>query len=292
MTLKLACADFAFPLLPHDHVLDLIAALRFNGVDIGLFEGRSHRWPSREFVQVAKSARQLGRKLADRGLRAADVFLQMAPDFVPYAINHPQPARRRKARDWFLKMLDYAAGCGARHVTILPGVYFADEPRPASRARCHEELAWRVERGHAQGITCSVEPHVGSIAPSPREAEKLIQHVSGLTLTLDYTHFTRKGMPDAAVEPLLPYATHFHVRGACKGRLQTSFDKNTIDYRRVVQQMHKVGYAGWIGIEYIWIDWEHGNENDCLSETIRFRDFLASVWQPDPIGHSRRGAER
>ena len=27
MTLKLACADFAFPLLPHDHVLDLIAAL-------------------------------------------------------------------------------------------------------------------------------------------------------------------------------------------------------------------------------------------------------------------------
>ena len=131
-----------------------------------------------------------------------------------------------------------------------------------------------MERGRARDITCSVEPHVGSIAPSPREAQKLVQHVPGLTLTLDYTHFARKGMPDAAVEPLLAYATHFHVRGACKGRLQTSFDKNTIDYRRIVQQMHKVGYAGWIGIEYIWIDWEHGNENDCLSETIRFRDFL------------------
>ena len=201
----------------------------------------------------------------------------MAPDFVPLAVNHPQRARRRKARDWFLQMLDYATGCGAEHVTVLPGVYFPDEPRADSRARCHDELAWRVERSRARDITLGVEPHVGSIAPSPREAQKLVQHVPGLTLTLDYTHFARKGMPDASVEPLLAWATHFHVRGACKGRLQTSFDKNTIDYRRIVQQMHKVGYSGWIGIEYIWIDWEHGNENDCLSETIRFRDFLQSV---------------
>ena len=88
------------------------------------------------------------------------------------------------------------------------------------------------------------------------------------------------------------YATHFHVRGACKGRLQTSFDKNTIDYRRVVEQMHKVGYAGWIGIEYIWIDWEHGNENDCLSETIRFRDFLRSRGSRARSDAARRGAER
>jgi hypothetical protein len=41
--------------------------------------------------------------------------------------------------------------------------------------------------------------------------------------------------------------------------------------------MRKTRYAGWIGIEYIWIDWEHGNENDCLSETIRFRDFLRGM---------------
>jgi sugar phosphate isomerase/epimerase len=282
MTLKLACADFAFPLLPHDRVLDLIAALEFEGVDIGLFEGRSHLWPSRELADAAKSVRQLGRKLADRGLRAADVFLQMAPDFVPYAINHPQASRRRKARTWFLQTLDYAAGCGARHVTVLPGVYFPDEPASASRARCCDELAWRLEQGRGVGITCSVEPHVGSIAPSPQAADKLVRDVPGLTLTLDYTHFTRLGMPDARVEPLLSNATHFHVRGARKGRLQTSFQKNTIDYRRIVQQMQQVGYAGWIGIEYIWIDWEHGNENDCLSETILFRDFLRSAWRPRP----------
>ena len=135
MKTKLACADFAFPLLPHDAVLDLVAALQFEGVDIGLFEGRSHLWPSREFSNVAKSARELGRKLTDRGLQAADVFLQMGPISGRLRSITRQSSRRRKARDWFLKTLEYAAGCGAKHATCLPGVYFDEERRPASWSR-------------------------------------------------------------------------------------------------------------------------------------------------------------
>src|SRR5689334_24102051 len=97
--MKLACADFTFPLLPHDRVLDLIAMLEFDGVDIGLFEARSHLWPSKEFSSSQKNGKRLGNELDRRGLKCADVFLQMAPDFVPYAINHPEASRRKKARD-------------------------------------------------------------------------------------------------------------------------------------------------------------------------------------------------
>src|ERR1700721_649232 len=57
MALKLACADFTFPLLPHDKSLDLIAMLGFEGVDVGLFEGRSHLWPSRVFRDLKAAAR-------------------------------------------------------------------------------------------------------------------------------------------------------------------------------------------------------------------------------------------
>ena len=57
MSMKLACADFTFPLLPHDNVLKLIALMDLQGVDIGLFEERSHLWPSREFEDIEKSAR-------------------------------------------------------------------------------------------------------------------------------------------------------------------------------------------------------------------------------------------
>jgi sugar phosphate isomerase/epimerase len=274
MKLKLATADFSFPLLDHDRVLDLIQLLEFDGVDIGLFEGRSHLWPSREFKNVSRASAQLRRKLKARRLSCADVFLQMAPDFVPYAINHPQAARRRKARDWFLKTLDYAEGVGARHVTTLPGVSFPGESPRDSWERCRDELAWRVAQAGNRGVVFGVEAHVGSIAPTPEAAERLVGSVPGLTLTLDYTHFTRRGVADSAIEPLTKYASHFHARGARRGRLQASFKKNTIDYRRLLRALARCGYSGYIGVEYVWIDWEHCNEVDNLSETILLRDFL------------------
>jgi sugar phosphate isomerase/epimerase len=277
MKLKLACADFTFPLLDHDRALDLIALLEFRAVDIGLFEGRSHLWPSRVFKNVDKSARGLTRKLQDRGLGAADIFLQTAPDFVSLAPNHPDPKRRRKARDLFLRALDFAAACGSRHVSALPGVRFADEPLGASFDRCSHELAWRCEQAASRQLVFSVEAHVGSIVPTPRQALRLVQTTPGLTLTLDYTHFTRSGIEDEQVEPLIAHASHFHVRGARKGRLQASFQENVIDYGRVVRAMHATGYRGYLGIEYVWIDWEHCNEVDNLSETIRFRDFFRSL---------------
>lgn len=274
---KLACADFTFPLLEHDKVLDLIGALDLDGVDIGLFEGRSHLWPTREFADIAKSAKSLRGKLSDRGLQPADVFLQLDPDFVPYAINHPDAGRRRHARDMFLRTLEYASALGSPHVTTLPGVYFeSDEPAADSWQRSQDELAWRVQQSKQHGITFSVEAHVGSLAPNPREAERMVRGVPGLSLTLDYTHFTRIGLLDAEIEPLVAFATHFHVRGARQDRLQASFKDNAIDYSSVLDAMRASRYQGYLGIEYVWIDWEHCNESDNLSETILFRDFLRS----------------
>jgi len=102
----------------------------------------------------------------------------------------------------------------------------------------------------------------------------MIRAVPGLTLTLDYTHSAHQGVSDKDVEPMIEYASHFHVRGGFKGRLQSSFRENAIDYGRIVTAMCKTNYAGWIGVEYVWIDWKRRNECDNLSETIFFRDFF------------------
>lgn len=256
----------------------MIALLEFKGVDIGLFEGRSHLWPSREFKHLDKQAEKLRRKLADRGMKAADIYLQTAPEFVSLAANHPDPRRRKKAREWFLQTLDFAVACDCRHVSALPGVPFAEEESAAkSLGRCVEELAWRCEQAKARKLVFGIEAHVGSIVPRPAQVLKLLEKVPGLTLTLDYTHFTRVGIPDAQIEPLVRHASHFHARGARKGRLQTSFKENAIDYRRVLAAMRASGYRGKLGIEYVWIDWEHCNEVDNVSETILFRDFFRSL---------------
>jgi len=279
MQLKLACADFTFPLLSHDAALKLIAMMGFQGVDIGLFQDRSHLMPSTEFADAAKRARELRAKLDDLGLVSADVFLQMAPSFVDFAVNHPEAGRRAKARDWFSRTLDYANLLGCKHVTTLPGVAFETVSHAASLARSAEELFWRVEQSNQAGITFGVEAHVGSLVPSPEEALELVAMTPGLTLTLDYTHFTRAGMPDSRIAPMIRHASHFHARGARTGRLQTRVPENTIDYAAVLAEMVKAGYSGWVGIEYVWIDWEHCNECDNVSETIQLRDQILGFAQ-------------
>ncbi len=279
MNLRLACADFTFPLLDHDQVLDLVKLLGFDGIDIGLFEGRSHLWPSKEFISTTASARELAKKLKDRDLEPADVFLQTAPDFISLAPNHPEISQRRKARDMFERTLEYAAACGSHHVSALPGVNFDTQASFDSWNCCCEELAWRCERAQSAKLIFGIEAHIGSIAPTPTKALELVNAVPGLTLTLDYTHFIRDGFSDEDVEPLVAHATHFHVRGAQKDRLQCSFKNNAIDYGRVLEAMRATDYEGYLGVEYVWVDWEHCNEVDNLSETILFRDLLRASMQ-------------
>ncbi|MFZ4616870.1 MAG: sugar phosphate isomerase/epimerase family protein [Rectinemataceae bacterium] len=277
MAFKLACADFTFPLLPHDKVLDLIAMLDFDGVDIGLFEDRSHLWPSRAFANIKKNARELGDKLRSRGLEAADIFLQTALDFTTVAPNHPDLPVRTRAREYFLKTLEFTLECGGKHVSALPGVLFEGESKEASHARCFEELGWRCDEARKAGLVFSVEAHLGSIAPTPAAAMDLVRNTPGLTLTLDYTHFTKLGFTDAEIEVLIPHASHFHARGAAKDRLQTPVKESSIDYARVVSVMKKENYKGYIGIEYTWTEWENCNRTDNVSETILLRDLVSKA---------------
>lgn len=274
--MKLSCTDFSFPLLQHEAALQIISLLGLRGADIGLFAGRSHLRPETELRKPEKNGAALRRRLAGHGLAAADIFLQVHENFTDFAVNHPNIKRRNFAREQFLRTLDYAAAAGSKHVTILPGVIFKTEPRAKSLARTAEELSWRVAQAAAMKLTVAVEPHVGSITDTPERALQLAALTPGLGITLDYAHFTRAGVPDSHIEPLAARATHFHARCARKGRLQSSFKQNTIDFRRVVKRLKQFNFKGWIALEYVWIDWEHCNEVDVLAETIQLRDELIS----------------
>lgn len=275
---KFACADFTFPLLKHDQVLKLISMMGFDGVDIGLFEGRSHLQPSGEFHSLKKKVEALLGKLDGNGLVAADVFLQCDNDFALYAVNHSDPARREFARNWFLKTLEYASLLKAHHVTILPGVDFKKDPEGDFK-RAMDELGWRVEKAKAYKITVGVEAHVGSLVQRPKRVEQLVRGVEGLTLTLDYTHFVRLGISEKEYSILMQYASHFHARNAAPGHLQTVFNENTIDYKKVVESMLKTKYKGFIGVEFVWQEWENGNRVDNVSETILLRNYIAEQWK-------------
>ena len=274
MKLNLSCTDFSFPLLEHNRALAVIALLGLRGVDIGLFEGHGHLKPSRELLKPVRNGTALKRNLAAHGLKATDIFLQIHAGFVEFAINHPEAKRREFAREQFLRALDYANAAGSTHITVLPGVTFVGESRGASVSRSADELAWRVGQAKAAKLQLAVEPHVGSLIDTPERSLDLAKRVPGLGFTLDYAHFTRAGISDARIEPLTQFATHLHARAARRGRLQSSLKENTIDFSRIVKALAKNKFVGWIALEYIWIDWEHCNEVDVISETILLRNEL------------------
>ncbi|MEA5003293.1 MAG: sugar phosphate isomerase/epimerase family protein [Christensenella sp.] len=268
MGYRYACADFTFPLLEHQNVLELIRLLGFDGVDIGLFQDRSHLQPSDELKDPSTSGEKLKQSVQDAGIAVADVFLQSDLDFSVRAINHPDDLVRKEEREQFSKFLDYALAAHSGHITCLPGVHFAQEAYEQSYARATEELLWRVGEARRAGIAFGIEAHIGGIVDTPEKTARLIADVDGLTLTLDYTHFVRMGITDEQIQPLMPYASHFHARGAAKGKLQTVRAENTIDYDAVMREMKKTGYQGFVGIEYTWTEWEDCNRTDNVSESI------------------------
>ena len=275
MKLKLACADYSFPILPHDQVLQIISMLGLQGVNVALFQDRSHLQPSSEFANVRRAAKRLKKRLDDNGLVAADIFLQLALDLKSRAVNHPRPQVRRKAREDFIKALDYASTCGSKHLTGLPGVLYEGERRRDCVARAEEELAWRLERANEHNIVFSIEPHIGSFADTPRRAAKLVRDVPGLTLSLDLSHFYPRGFAEDEMEELIQYSSHFHARAATRRNPQANMHQNTLNWQRIFAKMEQTGYRGWIEFEYCWSP--DSPQVDNLAETVRCRDYFRKL---------------
>lgn len=274
MPSRFSCTDFTFPLLAHEDALSLISMLGIGYVDIGFFQDRSHIQPAHVMENPEAEGGRLRTLLESKGLEAADVFLQSALDFTSIAVNHPQPEVRQIARRDFRCALEFARGCGSRHMTCLPGAVFSAEGEGASWQRACSELAWRVEQAGLYGITFGVEAHRGSVADTPEKAAKLVQDTPGLTLTLDYSHFIRGGFSQEEITPLLQYAGHLHVRGASPQMLQTPVKESAIDFDRLAGDLKQYGYKGILTLEYVYEDWEDNFRVDTVSETILLKRRL------------------
>jgi len=272
--IRLSCADFTFPLLPHDRSLDLIRDLGFDGVDIGFFEGRSHIQPSSALENLKTSAAALKQFCAERGLKLADLFLIPSSEMTILTVNHPDAGERQKSRDIFERSLEFAVESGAEHFSILPGVPWADEELSASLDRAISELAWRADLSARAGLPLSCEAHYGSIVASPTEALRLFEAVPGLGLVLDCAHFVVPGYSMDEIEKLIPHTVHVHARGACRDRIQVVAEENTIDFERLVQALRENAYSGWICSEYVWMQKWDCDRVDNLSETILMRQSL------------------
>lgn len=275
--MRLACGDHSFPLLEHRAVCDLVAALGFDGIDLGLMGNRSHIRPEAIREDVAGWAGRIAERLERRGLAAADVFLIPWTDYRVMAPNHPDEAERLRGRELFGEMLEFARGVGSPGITILPGMEFEGHSHEQSLERAVRELTERAAMAAEAGLALSIEPHVESVVERPADTLELVERTPGLTLALDHTHYVRQGIALEETDALLPHARHYHARCARPGRIQARMAENTIDFERVIGQLRERGYDGYVAVEYVWTEWEHCNECDNVSETVLLRDRLRAA---------------
>jgi sugar phosphate isomerase/epimerase len=281
--MRLACADNTFRLLqPWESAVELIRLLGLDAVDVCLMGNRSHIRPEDVRGDLPAAARRIRDGVGSRGLDVSDLFVIPWTEFSTLAPNHPDPAERERSRGLFEDMLELAVRAGAPGLTMLPGIDWEGESHEDSFRRAADELALRAERARAEGLRFSVEPHLGSVVQDPAEAARLCEAAPGVELTIDYSHFVYQGYPESAIEPLAPHARHVHARGARERRMQAGLADSAVDFERMVDVLREAGYDGDIGLEYLWIDWEHLNECDTISETILLRDRLRAKLAGEP----------
>ena len=284
--MQLSCGDHSFPLLRHDLVMDLISGLGFEGFDLAVMGNRSHIRPEHVREDLAGAAGTIAVALARRGLQLADVFVIPWTDFERMAPNSPDPEERKASRELFEDMLTFSTLLGAPGITMVPGIDWPILGHTASLELAAEELQWRAERARTAGLRFSVECHIGSVASTPDDVLHLVGLAPDLKLTLDYSHFIAPGFSQESIDRLVPYAAHVQARGARPGRGQCGLADNAIDYELVVDRLIDSAYDGFISVEYVWIDWEHMNECDNVSETIMLRDRLAAKLANEPWAYT------
>lgn len=275
--IRFATADYSFPLLSWEKSLRLASDLGMEGIDVSLFQDRSQLRPEEMLANPSSTGAKARATIEANGLVVADVFGIPGKDFIDLCPNHPDEQVRRASREHFQRLVEFAVACGAAHLSVLPGILFETEDFTSSFARCAEELSWRAEIAKGAGLEFAVEGHTGSIIADPARSESLVNAVPGLTLTLDLGHLIAQGYSQAAANPLIAYTSHVHARCASPQRLQASLKTNTIDFQDLVMRLTARGYLGWYAIEYVWIDWEHCNEVDNVSETILLRGVLEAA---------------
>jgi sugar phosphate isomerase/epimerase len=88
----------------------------------------------------------------------------------------------------------------------------------------------------------------------------------------------RQGIGHEEIIKLLPQARHIQIRQAAPKRLQTPFDKGTIDIKRVVVDVLAAGYDDLICVEYMNTPgWHRMEAVNAIHESARLRDELRAA---------------
>ncbi len=223
-------------------------------------------------AEIERDPHGQARRVSEAGLPVGNLLFFFGDGFDDRPLNSADDSVRAANRETFTRVLQFCNAAAIPSVLVLPGVDQEGIPHNEAvelSAAAMNELAALAA---AEDILLLFEPHVESVLESPFDTLAFLQSNPALKIVLDYSHYVAQGYQPAAVDPLVPYAGHVHLRQACRGQLQARWDDGVIDFPAVVELLKAAGYSGYLTLEYEHDPWMDCDKVDVMTETIRMRD--------------------
>jgi sugar phosphate isomerase/epimerase len=105
-----------------------------------------------------------------------------------------------------------------------------------------ERLRKLVEIASLEGSVVAVKTTIGCMTQDPDTAVVLCDNVKGLRLALDPSHYITGPHQGGAIDKVMKYVQHVHLRDTTKQKLHVRVGQGEVDYGKLIQQLQRVNY--------------------------------------------------
>ena len=238
-----------FAHLPYDQAVEKLADLEFTTIEICMHEDGDHIKPSSVADDLENAISQC---TSTRRLDVSGYYVDIDAEGDEYLRQFDAICRLAKAT----KVVS---------ITIRAselGTPFNEEV---------ERFKVLVKLAEAQGVRVGVRSEHGRLSADPDTMSVICNHVKGLGLSLDPSHYIYQVPNPRDYDGLLKYVQNVYLRDSNKDHLQMKVGQGLIEYGKLIGQLQKLGYN-----RSLCIDIKPDDQTDHFGELRKLRLLLES----------------
>ena len=220
-----------FPDLSPHEALEVLADLQFTAVEIPLHETGRGLKPSEVHADLERSAR-FCRDTHRLDIAALNIELAPGADYYTHFTSLCKLAK-------LIKVVTLVVPCSEL------GTPFNEEI---------ERLRKLVEIASLEGAVVAMKTTIGTMSQDPDTAVVLCDNVKGLRLTLDPSHYITGPHQGNAIDKVMKYVQHVHLRDSSKQKLHVRVGQGEVDYGKLISQLDKLGYQRALSVHMVPVD--------------------------------------
>ena len=135
-----------------------------------------------------------------------------------------------------------------------------------------EHLQQLVDIASTDGMVVAVKTEAGKISEDPDTVKVLCDHIKGLAVALDPSHFHFGEMAGRSYESIIPYTQHVYLKDTNKDNLQVRVGQGDVEYGRLISLLAQNKYN-----RALTVDMQPLPDVDQMAEMRKIRLLIESL---------------